>query len=82
MLLSCGTASLVCATLEKLEIVTHDAEAHLYLRAICCFDDGLLALELSGERRQARISLPCFTRLARQKWQFHNERRLSCPEKV
>ncbi len=76
MLLSCGTASLNARSLRNFETVTHDGEADLYLRAICCFDNGILALELSGERCQAHISFPCFTRLARLKQHFHDERQL------
>ena len=70
------------AILEKFETVTHEAEAHLYLRTICCFNNSVLALELSGERHQADVSFPFFMRLAHQKWHFHNERRLKYPRKV
>ena len=44
-------------SLRKFETVTHDGEADLYLRAICCFDNGILALELSGERERISVFL-------------------------
>jgi hypothetical protein len=35
-----------CVLPWEVETVTHDADADLYLRTICCFDNGILALEL------------------------------------
>jgi hypothetical protein len=46
--------------LSKFETVTHDAEAHLYLRTICCFYNGVLALELSGERARSGKCVSAF----------------------
>ena len=69
------------AILEKLETVTHDGKAHLYLRTICCFNNGILALELSGERRQSGYQFSILHAFGASKMAFSQRKAIKMPRK-